>query len=111
TIRESPACGLAACRGEPRTPKRCFAVLRGFTVRFFVLGLLCLAAMIAYVQRAALSVPAKAIEHNFGLSATELGLVMTAWYAGYAVLQLPSGWLADRWGSRRALTLFAVGWS
>jgi MFS family permease len=30
---------------------------------------------------------------------------------GYAVMQLPSGWLADRWGSRRAVVVFCLTWS
>src|SRR4029077_4392948 len=36
---------------------------------------------------------------------------MSAWSLGYAVMQIPSGWLADRWGSRRALTCYAILWS
>lgn len=80
-------------------------------MRYWVLTLLCLAAVIAYVQRAALSVPAADVQRDLGLDDGELGIVFSAWYLGYAVLQLPSGWLADRWGSRAALTAFAVAWS
>jgi MFS family permease len=80
-------------------------------VRFRVLAFLCLIALIAYVQRAALSVPAGDIARDLGVGMRELSYVMTAWYVGYAVFQLPSGWLADRWGSCRGLAVFAVGWS
>jgi MFS family permease len=37
--------------------------------------------------------------------------VWLGWYAAYAAFQLPSGWVADRLGSKAALALFAVLWS
>ncbi|MBX9627988.1 MAG: MFS transporter [Gemmataceae bacterium] len=72
---------------------------------------LCLATVVAYVQRTAMSVPAKTIQADLGIGPKELGLVMGVWYWVYAACQLPSGWLADRLGSKPALVLFAVGWS
>ena len=78
---------------------------------YLLLGFLCLATVVAYVQRTALAVPSKAIEAEFGLADGGLGLVMAVWYWSYAACQLPAGWLADRLGSKPALVLFAVGWS
>lgn len=75
------------------------------------MGMLCLAALIAYVQRSAISVPSKVIQQDLGLDDTSLGWVMAAWYWGYALLQIPSGWVADTLGSKRALVLFAISWS
>ena len=80
-------------------------------MRYTVLGFLCLATVIAYVQRSALGVPSKAIETELGLRPEEMGLVLGAWYWVYAFGQLPAGWLADRIGGKAALILFAVGWS
>lgn len=81
-------------------------------MRYTLLALLCLAALIAYVQRSALSVPAQHIAHELRIDlAADMGLVQSAWYFGYAVMQLPSGWLADRIGPRLSLVLFAVQWS
>lgn len=76
-----------------------------------VLVLLCLAAMIAYVQRQAINVPMKTIETELGFGPFETGLLVSGWYWGYAAIQLPAGWLADAWGSRRAIILLAVLWS
>ena len=45
------------------------------------------------------------------LSEPQLGTVMASFYLGYAVFQIPSGWLADRYGSRKSLTAFAMLWS
>ncbi len=80
-------------------------------MRYVVLGFLCLIAMIAYVQRGAISVPARTITTELELGDGGMGWVMFAWAIGYSALQLPGGWLADRWGSRRALLLYVVLWS
>ncbi len=80
-------------------------------MRYGVLGMLCVAALIAYVQRSAISVPAKIIQQEFGMDAASMGLLMAVWYWGYALFQIPSGWLADYLGSRKALVLYAITWS
>jgi sugar phosphate permease len=79
--------------------------------RYTLLFFLCLVTIVAYLQRSALAVPSKAIEGELGLTPGSLGLVWLAWYAGYAALQLPSAWVADRLGSKPTLLLFATTWS
>ncbi len=81
--------------------------------RYQVLAFLCLSAAIAYVQRAALSVPASEIagDLEFADLAREMGWIQSAWYLSYGLMQIPSGWLADRLGSRRALAIYSVVWS
>jgi ACS family D-galactonate transporter-like MFS transporter len=81
--------------------------------RYQVLFLLCAAAAIAYIQRAALSVPAEEIAKDlrFPDLAKDMGTIQSAWYFAYAAMQIPGGWLADRWGSRQALILFSIAWS
>jgi len=81
--------------------------------RYFVLAFLCLSAAIAYVQRGAISVPAAEIaaDLEFRNFATEMGWVQSAWYLCYGLMQLPSGWLADRIGSRQTLAILSVVWS
>jgi MFS family permease len=80
-------------------------------VRYHVLGWLCLAAMISYIHRGCLAVPAEVIQRDLRLDDVQMGLVMGAFFVAYAVFQLPSGWLGDRWGTRRALSLCAILWS
>lgn len=81
--------------------------------RYQVLALLCVSAMIAYIQRAALSVPAAEIAGDLGFAdlARDMGWIQSAWYLSYGLMQIPSGWLADRLGSRRALAIYSVVWS
>jgi MFS family permease len=81
-------------------------------MRYRLLAFLILAALIAYVQRVALTVPMAHIAGTLGVNlARDMGYVQSAWYLGYSVMQLPSGWLADRIGSRWALALYCTTWS
>jgi MFS family permease len=80
-------------------------------MRHRVLILLVLAAVIAYVQRNAISVPTKTIQAELGFNEASMGFVMSAWFWGYAIAQLPAGWLADRWGSRATLIVLSSVWS
>ncbi|MFN0128689.1 MAG: MFS transporter [Verrucomicrobiales bacterium] len=81
--------------------------------RILVLAFLCASAAIAYIQRAALSVPAAEIagQLQFADLARDMGWIQSAWYFSYGLMQIPSGWLADRLGSRLALAIFTVMWS
>lgn len=80
-------------------------------MRYAILSFLCLATVIAYVQRQGLSASTKMVERELSLDSKDVGTVMLVWFLGYAVGQLPAGWVADRLGSRVALVLFALAWS
>ncbi|MFM8538185.1 MAG: MFS transporter, partial [Planctomycetaceae bacterium] len=82
-------------------------------MRHTILSLLVVMALIAYVQRAAISVPLPEIAADLGLvrATWALGLLQSAWQLGYALCQLPAGVVADRMGSRRTLVVAAVLWS
>ncbi len=53
--------------------------------RYQVLLFLCLSAMVAYIQRAALSVPAAEIagDLKFADLARDMGWIQSAWYLAY----------------------------
>jgi sugar phosphate permease len=80
-------------------------------MRYLVLALVCVAAVIAYVQRTALTVPTKTIQEDLAISEGGMGLVFGCWYWAYALLQVPAGWLTDRVGSKRALVVLVFAWS
>src|SRR4051812_10586978 len=61
--------------------------------RYHVLAFLCAAAVIAYVQRLGFNVAEVAVRADLDLDKKQIGRVMAAWSLGYALLQLPSGWL------------------
>jgi MFS family permease len=82
-------------------------------MRYTILTYLGGIALVAYVQRAAISVPLQEIGRDLAITDATwwLGLMQSAWQLGYAVCQLPAGGIADRVGSRRAIVLLAVLWS
>jgi sugar phosphate permease len=80
-------------------------------MRYFVLTFLCLIAVIAYIQRLGMQTAYAPIQKDLDIDTERFGAIGTAWLIGYALMQVPSGWLADRVGSRRALALYAVLWS
>ncbi len=70
-----------------------------------------LLSVLLYVDRVCISAAKDAVSADLGLSEKEMGWVFSAFALGYALLQTPSGWLADRMGPRRVLALIVVIWS
>jgi MFS family permease len=68
--------------------------------RWTLVGLLYLAALINYLDRAALSVALPDIAKDFHLTPASEGLLLSAFFWSYALMQVPMGWLADRWNVR-----------
>ena len=50
-------------------------------------------------------------EDQLGLTEQEMGFVFSAFVIGYALFQIPGGWLGDRWGIRVVLTIALIWWS
>jgi MFS family permease len=73
--------------------------------------LLYLAYMISYVDRAAISLALAQIGKDFNLQASDLGIVISAFFLGYAAMQIPGGWLADRFGSKFVVVIAIAAWS
>ncbi|MEO6786627.1 MAG: MFS transporter, partial [Chthoniobacteraceae bacterium] len=70
-----------------------------------------LLAVLLYVDRICISAAKDGITHDLGLSDKQFGWVMSAFALGYALFQTPSGWLADKFGPRRILTMVVALWS
>ncbi|WP_028218872.1 MFS transporter [Paraburkholderia oxyphila] len=80
-------------------------------VRWWVAGLMWAAIAINYIDRTVLSAAAPRIQSEFHLGAVEMGVVMSAFFWSYALLQLPAGFLADRFGQKKVLGFAVVWWS
>jgi len=79
--------------------------------RYLVVGGLFVLSLITYIDRAAISTAKGPMAAELSLSDGEMGVVFSAFALGYAAAQIPSGWLADRLGPRRALAMVVVLWS
>src|SRR5438874_1404521 len=81
--------------------------------RWSVLGLLTVGCIIAYVDRVNLSVAVidADFKHVFRLSNTDRGLANSAFFWSYAALQIPAGWIVDRYGSRYTYAISFFVWS
>ena len=84
---------------------------RGTRARHVVLGLTLLLAAIVYLDRVAISTTAGDIRRDLALSDSQLGWVFSIYTFAYALFEIPSGWLADRYGARWMLTRIVVAWS
>ncbi len=67
--------------------------------------------LLSFTERLALPPVLPLISKDLGLSATQAGSYMTAFYMGYVCTQLPGGLLTDRFGYRKVLmgSLLAIG--
>ena len=51
------------------------------------------------------------IGEDLSLSATETGLILSSFFLGYALMQLPGGIMADKFGAKRVLLTAVIVWS
>lgn len=75
-----------------------------------IVAILCATATAGYICRVNVSTAAPLLMEEFGLSQIEMGRIFSAFLLGYALFQIPSGALADRFGARRILSLIAWLW-
>jgi MFS family permease len=80
-------------------------------VRHYVLGLTVAAYMITYMDRVVLSTTVPSIMKELGFSLITMGAIQASFRWAYAIFQIPGGWLGDRIGPRRALSLIVCWWS
>ncbi|MEK7829720.1 MAG: MFS transporter, partial [Acidobacteriota bacterium] len=79
--------------------------------RVTVLWLIFSLAVITYLDRLCISAAMPKMAAEFGLSPSQKGWVFSAFTFAYAVFEVPSGWLGDRFGARLALTRIVIWWS
>ncbi|MCP9452693.1 MAG: MFS transporter [Nitrospira sp.] len=79
--------------------------------RWLILGLLFAVSIVTYIDRVNISVTARQMMPALGLTHQQMGLVFSSFVIGYALFQIPGGWLADRWGARLVLTAGLLWWS
>src|SRR5215469_13856646 len=84
--------------------------VRRFPVRTLLVVWLFVLSAVAYMDRTNISIAGPAIRSELGIDNVHLGWVFSAFLVGYACFQVPGGWLADRFGSRRILGFGVLWW-
>jgi len=77
----------------------------------WVLLLLCLMYGITYIDRVNIATAAGSIQKEFGLSNAQYGFAFGAFGWAYLALQISGGWIADRFGARKTLTISGLIWA
>lgn len=70
-------------------------------------------AFVLYLDRICIAEIAKLDEFKSGLGLTETqtGAILSAFFFSYALAQVPAGWLSDRFGARKMLPFYICTWS
>jgi ACS family glucarate transporter-like MFS transporter len=68
-------------------------------------------SMLTYLDRVCISVAGPRLQTDLQLSPHQWGLATGAFLIAYALFEIPSGHLADRFGARAMLTRIVVWWS
>lgn len=80
-------------------------------VRYGVLGFACSLSMITYLDRVCFGSVAPIIQGQFNISLEKTGYFFSAFTLAYALFEIPSGWLGDRFGARTTLIRIVLWWS
>lgn len=79
-------------------------------IRWRVFFMLLMLVTINYVDRAVLSIAMPAIQKDLGLDPAIVGLILSSFFWGYAIMQIPSGWIADKYRPDKVVFSAALGW-
>ncbi len=90
---------------QSNSPKKHFR----WRVRYSVLSILWAGWLFSFLDRMVVSVALPFIGEEYQLDAASQGIILSAFFAGYALFQIPGGMLADKFGPKRVMA-FAIAW-
>jgi sugar phosphate permease len=76
--------------------------------RYLICLLIFLCYVLVFFHRLCPAVIALDIQSSFGITGTLLGVLGSAYFYSYAMMQLPTGLMADSWGPRKTVSAFIV---
>ncbi|MEX0724846.1 MAG: MFS transporter [Planctomycetaceae bacterium] len=81
------------------------------SIRHLVVGIATSMSILLYLDRFCVSFAERYIREELNLSNEQMSLFLGIFFATYAIAQVPSGWLSDRFGPRAMLCLYILAWS
>src|SRR5689334_9995835 len=109
TTTRTPDAAVQGRFTRPGRPPR--ATGRRSRVRWLIVGLCFAGLTVNYVDRANLSVALPKMSKELGFGPEVEGLVLAAFFASYAVFQLPVGHYVDKVGARIMFAIAGLWWS
>ena len=79
--------------------------------RWWLMALLVTGMIFCYAQRGALSVAAPSMMQELNLSRGVMGILLSAFFWTYSFMQMPAGWLVDRFGVKKGYAVGYLVWS
>jgi MFS family permease len=79
--------------------------------RYILILLLFFHTVNTYMDRICISAASSEIQSDLHISSQMMGYIFGVFALGYALFQIPSGWLADKYGPKKALTWVVISWS
>jgi MFS family permease len=73
--------------------------------------LLYAAFIICFIDRSAINIALSYIGTDFHLSQAALGVVASAFFFSYSLMQIPGGWLTDKFGTKPTVIVAIIMWS
>ncbi len=83
-------------------------VRKVLTYRWLIFGIMALAYIFVYFHRLCPAVVANDLQTAFGTTGAFMGILASAYFYPYAVMQFPAGLLSDSLGPRVSVTLFLL---
>src|SRR5437899_7754748 len=80
-------------------------------VRYLVIVFAVALAVVTYIDRVCISQAAPLISRDLHFSKEQMGYVFSAFVLAYALFEIPSGYLGDRFGARKVLMRIVIWWS
>jgi sugar phosphate permease len=83
-------------------------VKRVLSYRWVVFGILALSYFFVYFHRVSTAVMSTDLQTTFGVGASSIALLSSAYFYAYTIMQLPLGLLTDNLGPRKTVSIFTL---
>ncbi len=84
---------------------------RGMNTRHLILLIIFIVTAVNYADRATLSIAGTEVAKELQLSAVSMGYIFSAFGWAYLLMQIPGGWLLDKFGSKKVYSYSLFFWS
>jgi ACS family glucarate transporter-like MFS transporter len=78
--------------------------------RWYIVVLVALGTAINYIDRVNFGVATPTLMKEFGLGTAQMGILMSAFFWSYTITMIPSGYILNKFGPKKALGFAGIAW-